>query len=516
MAEEAITLRLISQDLMSGNISKAIGKIDLLAKRGGIMGSVFQGVGQRMGMMLNPIGLVTSGIGTLTDVLGDAIGKASDWEEANSKVGVVFEQEAEAIRAFASTADTSLGLAETAALSATGAFGGLLRTLGQGQGATSEMSRVLVTLAADLASFNNADIEEVLVALRSGLVGESEPLRRFQVNLSAARVETFALANGLAKTRKEITDAIKVQARYGIILEDTTLAQGDFGRTADGLANSTRTLDAQLANISTTLGKQLLPLMVDLANGLKNDVIPAVYTTAEGFGNLLDIWGLWMAGVTGNVPEVTRLAEELAGVRDKAAAVAKALKDGALIASGVWSGAMKSLLQITEETMRDMPKFVSIAVVDMKAAIKSGKAGIIEQFRDLAWQTKHPFAQISYANWLKRKIEDATEKMTRAMQAGRPGLVAQYRGLIDSIRAELLKLPMYAHRAAAQTSSQLAPPGYYAEQAPGGGPRAPRAGARSPGFVYAPMYSTASPAEAQRFAQAVMPWLERERQRGGA
>ena len=33
------------------------------------------------------------------------------------------------------------------------------------------------------------------------------------------------------------------------------------------------------------------------------------------------------------------------------------------------------------------------------------------------------------------------------------------------------------------------------------------------GFVYAPMFSTASPAEAQRFAMAITPYLERERRR---
>jgi len=32
-------------------------------------------------------------------------------------------------------------------------------------------------------------------------------------------------------------------------------------------------------------------------------------------------------------------------------------------------------------------------------------------------------------------------------------------------------------------------------------------------FIYSPMFSTASPAEAQRFAMAITPYLERERRR---
>ena len=73
MAEETITLRLVAQDLMSGNVSKAISGLDKLAKQGGLVGSVMQGVGQSFGQMLNPVGLVTSGISALTDIVGDSM-----------------------------------------------------------------------------------------------------------------------------------------------------------------------------------------------------------------------------------------------------------------------------------------------------------------------------------------------------------------------------------------------------------------------------------------------------------
>ena len=46
--------------------------------------------------------------------------------------------------------------------------------------------------------------------------------------MNAAAVEAQALAMGLAATKDEITDADKVAARYALILEQTTTAQGDF------------------------------------------------------------------------------------------------------------------------------------------------------------------------------------------------------------------------------------------------------------------------------------------------
>lgn len=70
---ETITLKIVAVDLLSGNVTKAISGLDKLAQRGGLVGSVMQGVGQSFGQMLNPVGLATRGIGMLTDTLGDSL-----------------------------------------------------------------------------------------------------------------------------------------------------------------------------------------------------------------------------------------------------------------------------------------------------------------------------------------------------------------------------------------------------------------------------------------------------------
>ena len=104
------------------------------------------------------------------------------------------------------------------------------------------MSTGLVQLAADLASFNNLNPEEVFLKLQSGIVGEVEPMRALGVNLSAAAVNAKALQMGLVNANGELTEQAKIMARYALIMEQTGNAQGDFARTSDGLANSTRIL----------------------------------------------------------------------------------------------------------------------------------------------------------------------------------------------------------------------------------------------------------------------------------
>ena len=57
-----------------------------------------------------------------------------------------------------------------------------------------------------MASVFNVDVEDALIALQAGIRGESEPLERFGVGLSAAKVESRALADTGKKLTSQLTD----------------------------------------------------------------------------------------------------------------------------------------------------------------------------------------------------------------------------------------------------------------------------------------------------------------------
>jgi len=193
---------------------------------------------------------------------------ASDLNESISKSNVIFGSSAKSIQTWAATADQALGLSQRAALEAAGNFA----ILGQSAGLTgtnlTTFSKDLTTLAADLASFNNTSVDEAITALAAGLRGESEPLRRFGVLLSESAVQAKAMEMGLAGTVKELTDQDKVLARNALILEQTSLQQGDFARTADGAANKQRILAAEVENSRAAIGEGLLPAYKDLLGQL--------------------------------------------------------------------------------------------------------------------------------------------------------------------------------------------------------------------------------------------------------
>ena len=202
-----------------------------------------------------------------------AINAASDLNESMSKVDVVFGENAAEIQAWSETPAEGFGQSRQQALEAAGTFGNLFDALGMSEAATAEMSTGLVELASDLASFNNIDPPEALEKLRAGIVGETEPLRTLGVNLTAAAVEAKALEMNLAASAKELTESDKVTARYALIMESTANAQGDFARTADGLANSQRILTAELADASANLGTMLLPYMLQAVQAVSQLVV---------------------------------------------------------------------------------------------------------------------------------------------------------------------------------------------------------------------------------------------------
>jgi hypothetical protein len=228
-----------------------------------------QGAGSKSMFLLQKAILpAAAAIGTFTSVIAPAIRAASDFEENTSKINVIFGRASKSVKDFAKDAAVSLGQSQNDVLNAAGTFG----TFGKAAGLAGEdlalFTTDFVALASDLASFNNTTPEEAVMALGAALRGESEPLRRYGVLLDDATLKAEAMRLGIYKGSGTLTAQQKILAAQSAIYKQTGDAQGDFARTADGLANSQRTLNALLKNFQIQLGQQMLPAMKDFTNGL--------------------------------------------------------------------------------------------------------------------------------------------------------------------------------------------------------------------------------------------------------
>lgn len=208
--------------------------------------------------------------------LGTAVNTAADTGEEMSKSVQVFGAASAGVQAFAATSARSLGISRLAALQATGVFGNMLRPMGISQKQAANMSTSMVKLAADMASFNNASPEDTLEALRAGLTGETEPLRRFGVTINDAAIQQQALSMGLKKGKEPLTAAAKAQATYALIMKQTKLQQGDVARTGDSLANQKRKLAAQVSDLAGRFGTLLIPALTRIVTVMNERIVPAL------------------------------------------------------------------------------------------------------------------------------------------------------------------------------------------------------------------------------------------------
>jgi len=211
--------------------------------------------------------------------LASTVKQASDLTESVNAVNVAYGASAAGILKFGETAAESLGVSQVAFNNAAVRFSAFAeRVVGEG-GDVAGFIGDISTRATDFASVFNIDVAEALQIFQSGLSGEAEPLKRFGVNLLDNEVKAYAAANSIGEVGRQLTETEKVQARYGLLMQETSKTSGDFANTSDGLANSMRIMKAEIADTQAEIGQQLLPVL--------EEIIPVVRELVDEFGTKL-------------------------------------------------------------------------------------------------------------------------------------------------------------------------------------------------------------------------------------
>ena len=197
-----------------------------------------EGAGSKSMFLLQKAVLpAAAAIGAFTSVISPAIRAASDFEESASKVDVIFGRASKSVKDFADDAAVSLGQSKQDVLNAAGVFGTFGKAAGLAGDDLGVFTTDFVTLATDLASFNNTTPEEAVNAIGAALRGESEPLRRYGILLDDATLKAEAMSLKIYKGKGALTSQQKILAAQSAIYKQSSDAQGDFARTSDGLAN---------------------------------------------------------------------------------------------------------------------------------------------------------------------------------------------------------------------------------------------------------------------------------------
>lgn len=240
------------------------------------------------------LGIVMAGVFAikgLTSLATQAINLASDIQEVQNVVDTAFGDMAYMAEDFAKTATENFGMSKLSAKQ----FASTYMAMGKGMGIASkeaaDMAIATTGRIGDVASFYNKSFSEVDTMMKSIWTGETESLKQIGVVMTETNLQAFALSQGINKNIASMTQAEKTQLRYAFVMQQTSLAAGDFVKTQDSWANQTRILSERWKELLSILGTgliQVLAPVVKMLNAVMSKLIDFANTfsaaTARLFG----------------------------------------------------------------------------------------------------------------------------------------------------------------------------------------------------------------------------------------
>ena len=214
--------------------------------------------------------LIQDTINMTKELAVESVQLASSMDEVQNVVDTTFGSGALVIDSWAKTTSESFGISEFNAKQFSGTLGAMFKSMGFTSEEAMGMSIRMTELAGDMASFYNIDHETAFRKIRSGISGEIEPLKQLGINMSVANMEAYAMSQGIEVAWKDMTEAEKAAVRYSALLAQTADAQGDFARTSDNFANSSRQLENNINTAKTYIGSALLPIAEGFTNTLNS------------------------------------------------------------------------------------------------------------------------------------------------------------------------------------------------------------------------------------------------------
>ncbi len=213
-------------------------------------------------------------------------GVASDLEETTAKFNTVFKNQIGLAEEWSRKLVESYGVSTEESKRFLGSIQDLLVPMGLQSDVAAKLSNEVVKLSVDLGSFNNMPTEKVMLDIQSALVGNFETMKKYGVVLNATKIEQHIMNQNLVESKKDITQAMKAQAAYELIVKGSEAALGDFNRTSDGYANQVKIMTAKMDDLAAKLGTIFIPIMKDIVSIITKDILPIFEDWIENMGGV--------------------------------------------------------------------------------------------------------------------------------------------------------------------------------------------------------------------------------------
>lgn len=222
------------------------------------------------------------------NIIKDGIDLINSYSETLNMFNLVMGDVQEQASKFQTTMATNFGNNSQEQLYYQSLYQSLTESMGIQEKYAYIISENMTKLAYDLSSLYDKNQKDVAEALRSGLIGQTKPVRAFGLDITEASLQPILDSLGIDRTVRELSQAEKEIVRYLALIRQSVIAHGDMANTIESPANQLRILKNQLVECHRWFGALFINLFAK-AMPFINGFVMAITEVMKALGGLFGI-----------------------------------------------------------------------------------------------------------------------------------------------------------------------------------------------------------------------------------
>ncbi|MCX7491467.1 hypothetical protein OS127_02845 [Corynebacterium sp. P6129] len=397
--------------------------------------------------------------GALLALGKSSVDYASEAEQSYGAVESVFSAHAAGIVDQSKRAAEAVGLSGREYRELAAQTGAMMSNMGLPMDEVADKTQNLIGVASDLSATFGGSTKDALEAVNALLRGEADPIEKYGVSIKKSDINARLAAEGLDKLEGSAAKTAETQMLLKMLTEQTSAAQGQFGRETDTAAHKQQVMKAKIDDAREAIGTGLLPIMAtfsDVAAKLAQVVgeHPKIFTALAGaaaalagsvvvLGTIAPIFtAISVAAGAAGVSMGAYVAAQAAAIAPIAAVVAAiAAVVGALylfftkteIGRKIWAGFMDKL--------RESWKWLKETFAQVWDVVKEKWAGFMDWLGEKVQWVKDVFSGLK-SFWLEGDFTSGLGKalgieedsaIVSAAFTIRDGVISAFQGIKDII-----------------------------------------------------------------------------------
>jgi len=215
----------------------------------------------------------------------NAVKMAGTLEQSVGAIDTVFKGNSDQMHEWSKSAQTTVGLTRNEFNELGTLIGTQLKNGGTAMDELAPKTNKLIGLGADLSSMFGGTSKEAVEALSSALKGERDPIERYGVSLTQAKIDAEAAALGFKKVGGALSTEATQAATLSLIMKQTADAHGNFAKESGTMQGQLQRADATWKNIQTTIGGLFLPVITTVMTFINTSVLPGIQALVTNLGS---------------------------------------------------------------------------------------------------------------------------------------------------------------------------------------------------------------------------------------